>query len=233
MELNLPRVIKLVLTVLILVWFTEISFSQVKLRKVDFIYKEKESGRIISEKEFQKLKGAYKFHKIIKGRKDTMVISIPNPTFETIEDLNEAGFSKLRGNKAPEFDVIDIFGNNWNNTNLKGKIAVLNFWFVACSPCIAEMPHLNKLVEEFKSEDVVFLAFALDTEERVGRFLSETLFDYSIIPDSKSISRDFFITHYPTHIIIDGEGVIRYSKVGFDEQGVLPELTKEIRKWIK
>lgn len=232
MKLNLSRIIKLVLTVLILVWFTEISFSQVKLRKVGFVYKEQESGRIISEKEFQKLKGAYRFHKIIKGRKDTMIISIPNPTFETIEDLNEAGFSKLRGNKAPEFNVIDIFGNSWNNANLKGKIVVLNFWFVACSPCIAEIPHLNKLVEEFKSENVAFLAFALDNEERIGKFLAETLFNYSIVPDSKPISEKFFITQYPTHIIIDDEGVMRYSKVGFDEKGILLELTEEVSKWI-
>ena len=29
---------------------------------------------------------------------------------------------------------------------LRGRVVVLNFWFLACAPCQAEIPSLNKLV---------------------------------------------------------------------------------------
>jgi cytochrome c biogenesis protein CcmG/thiol:disulfide interchange protein DsbE len=33
--------------------------------------------------------------------------------------------------------------------NLKGKPTLINFWFTACAPCIAEMDVLNELKNEF------------------------------------------------------------------------------------
>ena len=34
--------------------------------------------------------------------------------------------------------------------------------FVECKPCVIEMPELNEIVQKYKSEEVVFLAFALN-----------------------------------------------------------------------
>jgi len=47
-------------------------------------------------------------------------------------------------------------------SSLKGKIFVINFWFLECKPCVIEIPELNKIVEKHKSEEVLFLAFAMN-----------------------------------------------------------------------
>jgi thiol-disulfide isomerase/thioredoxin len=65
----------------------------------------------------------------------------------------------LVGCEAPEFDVVAVDGKRLKLSALKGKVVVLNFWFIGCAPCIAELPALNKLVDEYKGEDVVFIAF--------------------------------------------------------------------------
>ena len=57
----------------------------------------------------------------------------------------------LIGCKAPDFDVTTITGERIKLAELKEKIVVVNFWFKACAPCIAEMPALNKLADEFKN----------------------------------------------------------------------------------
>lgn len=60
------------------------------------------------------------------------------------------GESELVDTVAPPFSVTDINGNEYSLESLKGKIIVLNFWFVECKPCVQEMPELNELVEIYK-----------------------------------------------------------------------------------
>ena len=73
------------------------------------------------------------------------------------------GLTKAQvGLDAPDFSAADMNGKTYSLSSLKGKIVVINFWFVECKPCLIEMPDLNEIVEKYKSEEVVFLAFALN-----------------------------------------------------------------------
>ena len=54
------------------------------------------------------------------------------------------------------FAAVDMNGNSYSLGILKGKVVVINFWFVECKPCVIEMPELNEIVEKYKSEEVVF-----------------------------------------------------------------------------
>ena len=46
--------------------------------------------------------------------------------------------------------------NRIRTKDLKGKINVINFWFMKCAPCIAEIPALNTLVKKYKGKDINF-----------------------------------------------------------------------------
>jgi hypothetical protein len=62
-----------------------------------------------------------------------------------------SGKSELIGTDASNFSVTDINGNEYSLNSLKGKIIVMNFWFVECKPCAMEMPELNELVKNYKN----------------------------------------------------------------------------------
>ncbi|RMG47808.1 MAG: TlpA family protein disulfide reductase [Acidobacteria bacterium] len=109
---------------------------------------------------------------------------------------------------APAFRVTTLDGEEFDLAALHGKIAVLNFWFIGCAPCRVEIPGLNKLVDEFKGKDVAFIAFALDDEEALRKFLKETTFKYHIVPRAGEIAKQFGVSVFPTHIIIDKRGRI-------------------------
>ena len=47
--------------------------------------------------------------------------------------------------------------------DFEGELLVINFWYINCGPCIAEMPYLNDLVETYKDEKIKFLALSFDS----------------------------------------------------------------------
>lgn len=204
--------------------------SQISIREIKAIYKSKVDGRIISEKEFQTFRGTHIYHKKVKGVKggrDTIYITPPKINKEK---LKSAAFKSQIGKKAKAFNATDIYGNDVQFSDLKGKVIVLNFWFVACPPCILEMPELNKLVEEYEqNKSIVFIGLALDSKNHLGKFLSHTDFDYQIIPNSKKIAKQFKVGAYPSHIIIDKKGIVRYASIGF-ENGSIDKLKSAIKK---
>ena len=48
------------------------------------------------------------------------------------------------GHYAPNATLLDLSNHQVDVNSLRGKIVVLNFWYVACEPCQFEMPALEK-----------------------------------------------------------------------------------------
>jgi len=118
---------------------------------------------------------------------------------------------------APDFDVTALEGESLKLSALRGKVVVLNFWFIGCAPCRVEMPGLNTLTDEFKDEDVVFIAFALDDADALREFLKVKEFKYRIIPKSGKAVIDYGVKVYPTHVIINKSGQVEYMLTGGSE----------------
>jgi thiol-disulfide isomerase/thioredoxin len=119
---------------------------------------------------------------------------------------------------APDLIGSDLAGNKVQLSALKGKVVVLNFWNIGCGPCIAEMPHLNKLVEKYRTNDkVVFLAVTPDRTEKLRSFFSKRQFDYTVVNNAAVAGESFNINTLPTHIVIDKNGRIIHRSVGASE----------------
>jgi len=113
------------------------------------------------------------------------------------------------------FKASDIEGNKYNLKDSTGKVYVINFWFINCPPCKAEIPHINEIVAKYKdNKDVVFLAIALDEKYELKPFLKTLPFDYHIISGGRSIASKYGVKGYPTHVVIDKKGYIKFSTLG-------------------
>lgn len=207
---------------------TALGYSQMVIREIDAVYKSKEDGRIISDKEFQSYRGRHTFHQRIRGEKDTLVISAPE---QTKEDQAKKQFSNLTGIAFKDFAVEDVHGNPVNSADLRGKVLVLNFWFVACPPCIREIPELNRLVARYSDKEVEFVALARDSEDLLGKFLAHSNFDYRVVANATAIARQNHVYAYPSHMVIDANGVVRYTATGISDNSI-EELQKAIEKSI-
>ena len=129
--------------------------------------------------------------------------------------------SEIIGKRAPDFKMTDINGNEISSETTKGKVVVLNFWFVSCKPCIAEIPELNEVYKTYKNNsDVVFASITFDKKEKVDVFLEKYPLQYPVVSDAKEICTLFNTSGYPTNLVIDKNGnFYDYISGGFPQIG--------------
>lgn len=95
----------------------------------------------------------------------------------------------------------------------KGKIILINFWATWCPPCIAEMPSLQLLYEDYQDE-IVFLFVSQEDRVTVNGFLNRKQFTLPAYRPLSETPRPLDGTTLPTTYLIDKEGNIVISKVG-------------------
>ncbi|WPV00144.1 TlpA disulfide reductase family protein [Mucilaginibacter sp. cycad4] len=163
----------------------------------------------------------------------------------TKRDAVADGILSANANKPPEtrffktgnafsfFNMRDVNGNVITAADLKGKIVVLNFWFIACPPCRYEMPELNRLVDAYQnSKDVVFIAISLDKAEQVEQFLKVSPFKYHVISDSMPLFSYYGVDECPVSLVVDREGVIQFNSQGYGD-GMVPNWIRKTISDIK
>ena len=73
------------------------------------------------------------------------------------------------GDKAPDFELVDLDGNKHRLSDYKGEGVFLNFWGSWCRPCKTEMPYMENQYKEFEGKGVHILAVNLkDTKLKGG-----------------------------------------------------------------
>jgi len=122
----------------------------------------------------------------------------------------------ITGRRLDPFREKDMDRVKLSIDELKGKVIVLNFWFVGCPPCRAEIPELNKVVENYKDNpDVVFIAIALDNDYALRNYLKLNPFKYHIIENGGYIAQGKYgINLYPTNVVVDKHGFVRFHTSG-------------------
>jgi len=141
--------------------------------------------------------------------------------------------------KAPYFELEDINFKKIKQTDLIGKVVVLNIWGPHCPPCVEEIPLLNGIVKKFKSENVVFIAicplnqrdsFRIDKYEELRKFLKTKEFLYRICPveDLRFWSTKLNLNRAPSHFIIDKHGFIVCKYVGIVDANDFSKLINNV-----
>lgn len=110
-------------------------------------------------------------------------------------------------------ELITLKGEHITNSSLNKKVVVYNLWFTSCSPCVAEMPALNKLKDSYGS-NVVFIAITFEPADHVKDFLKEHPFEFRIVTMPKTQLEGKINFGYPTTIVVNREGKIAYIGTG-------------------
>ena len=127
------------------------------------------------------------------------------------------------GDKAPLFEVSDVFGNRLSLGDSVGKhVIVLVFWSVYCDPCRASMPAFNEVYRRYRDKGLDFFTINMDGEEMtdaIRGFLADEGIDLTVLLDEPvgdflKIADPYGVQGTPTIYIIDRSGRISFAKVG-------------------
>lgn len=136
-----------------------------------------------------------------------------------------------KGQRAPDFILSGLDEADITLSDFRNNVVVLNFWASWCPPCRAEMPHMERLFEEYKDKGVVVLGVNLTSTEEgietVRSFVRNEELSLPVALDRQAeVSGMYRIVSYPTTYIIDRQGVIRNVLPGAIN---FERLEKEIR----
>ncbi len=119
---------------------------------------------------------------------------------------------------AYDFTLLTMDGNKFDFQDLKGKVVFLNFWASWCAPCVAEMPNIQEVYEEYKDNDnVMFVMIGLDRDpEKSRKFMEKKKFTFpAFTPDYESgIPAIYESPSIPTTFVLSKDGFIDMKKVG-------------------
>lgn len=136
---------------------------------------------------------------------------------------------------APEFSITTSEGEYHDLEELRGKVVLLDFWATWCGPCVAALPSLKSLHKKFQKEPAfVIIGISADSEgEKWRAFISQNKMIWPQYWDrDRRVQRAFAIRAYPTYVLIDHEGIVRFRNIGssWERTGALDEA---IRKHVK
>ena len=138
------------------------------------------------------------------------------------------------GRMAPNFTLTSTDGKTIKLSDYRGKVVVLDFWATWCPPCKAEIPDFIKLYSQYKGDGFQMLGISVDQGglSVVKPFMKAYGINYPImLADDQVVSEFGGISAIPTTFVIDKQGRIRASFVGYrpasEFENLINQLTKE------
>ena len=125
-------------------------------------------------------------------------------------------------NKAPDFTLSDMRGNEVSLSDFKGNIVIINFWATWCGPCRFEIPDLMDLQEKYNG-DLVVLGVSLDYDgpSVVPQFAERLGISYPVLYDNGRVAHRYGgVTGIPTTFVIDRDLNVYKRYIGYRPQTV-------------
>jgi thiol-disulfide isomerase/thioredoxin len=115
------------------------------------------------------------------------------------------------------------------SSELRGRLLVLDFWIKNCGPCMESWPHLQALQKKYGGASVRLLSInAEDSRKDVAFFFMREHPAYQMLYSGKALATQLGVPAYPTVIIVDGNGKVLYSGVGFDQEAIERIIQKQL-----
>jgi len=180
---------------------------------------------------------------ILKQERDTdglaemkTVLTLPGATPSMASEARKIIANPVRARTpfTPVFSFRTRENETISNTSLRGKVVLLDFWGTWCPPCRESVPMLKNLQKKYAAKPFQLVSISSDDDEDVWRtFVQAQHMNWSEYLDSSSeLQEAFKIDSFPTYIVVDKDGVIRFRQSGL-AQDTQNELEDAINKTLK
>ncbi len=134
------------------------------------------------------------------------------------------GLAACGNDAAPDSSFVLLDGSTRTTQDLRGKVALINFWATSCTTCVAEMPQIVTTHDKYKDRgyETIAVAMQYDPPSYVVNFAETRKLPFKVaIDNTGAVAKawgDVKLT--PTTYIVNKRGEIVKKYVGapnFDE----------------
>jgi peroxiredoxin len=127
--------------------------------------------------------------------------------------------------KAPNFTLVDINGEQFSLSEHLGKVVLLDFFATWCGPCISEIEHLKGLHNEYSPNQFVILSISVDpstdTVQTLQSFAQQNEMTWTVARDTTNVASKYDVSPIPHLVIVDAEGYNRHNHIGLTGESTL------------
>jgi len=131
----------------------------------------------------------------------------------------------------PDLSLELLDGTTLELADLRGKVILVDFWATWCSPCIEALPRIQRIAAEMRDLPFTIVGISADHDrETVAEFVEAQQMEWLHYWDERQelARRQFGVMTYPTYVVVDTEGYVEYSAVGWS-----PEIEQALRDAVK
>jgi thiol-disulfide isomerase/thioredoxin len=134
----------------------------------------------------------------------------------------QRALTHVSNGRAPVFTLQPIGQDPVPTGATPGKILVLDFFATWCSPCIAELPELERLRTDLQTNrDIEFVLVGTnkggDTPERVRAFAQQRHISMPVAFDTEQATMHALgLSGFPSLVVIDRAGHVRLTHTGYN-----------------
>ncbi len=115
--------------------------------------------------------------------------------------------------EAPSLSGQTLSGDQFNLQNLRGQPAVVHFWATWCPVCQLENGTINDLNADYP---LITVAMQSGSDTTIQAYLDENDLSFPVISDPDGyLAARWGVRGVPTTFILDGDGNIRFTEVGY------------------
>jgi thiol-disulfide isomerase/thioredoxin len=118
--------------------------------------------------------------------------------------------------EPPALDLPDLGGRQHNLESYRRQVVLVNFWASWCTPCLLEMPSMQRLATALQDKPFRLLAVNVrESNSKVWKFKKLLNVTFTTLLDSTGESAEAWdVQIYPTSYLIDADGRMRYVAYG-------------------
>ncbi len=138
------------------------------------------------------------------------------------------------GSVLPDFELQEFGGAKVRFSDLKARVALVNFWASWCESCMVEMPSIVELRSSFKDKGFAVLAVNVDEhpDALLPKLLRQLKIDFKVYTDREGQLAELFDVHaIPLTVILDGNRKVLFIESG-EKNWNATDFRSQMESWL-